>query len=83
VAKNLKCTVKTGIKKQKNLTMNYDYEEVKNARPKVMCECGKIRWVENPFCGCKPLLKIDREKRTVTETNIFNENELWLKRIGF
>lgn len=66
-----------------NIPQLMTYDELIKAKPKVLCECGKIRWVENPFCGHKPIIKIDRGKRTFKELNIFNEKELWLKRIGW
>ena len=59
-----------------------DYDEISKQRPTVLCDCGKIRYVENPFCGCRPILKMDREKRTVVETDMFRKEEIWIVRIG-
>ena len=56
------------------------YEEVKKERPVILFEAGKTQWVENPFCGGRPILELDREKRSCKETNFFLKNDIWKRK---
>ena len=52
--------------------MNIDYHELILARPVCVKNEGNIQYFENPFFSDMPILKVDRQKMEVVETDVFD-----------
>lgn len=57
--------------------MKHDYNELLKQFPERLLVKGEIEYVQNPYSPGKPIIKIDRINKTATDTDIFEEDELW------
>lgn len=56
--------------------MKHNYQHLISARPDRLKIEGNIEFVQNPYFSDKPIIRIDREKKTAEDTDMFEEEEL-------
>ena len=66
------------MKNEKRVIGEVDFSELINARPETAIVHHEIEYVQNPWHSTKPLIAVDRDKRTAVETNYRSAEEvLW------
>jgi len=56
--------------------MTHNYHALIAACPDRLKIDGHIEYVENPYFSDRPIIKIDRDKKTAEDTDIFEKEDL-------